>query len=431
MKSFKQFITEAAEQPIHKVVKHKSTGQVTHHVIEDQNASNKKYTTFHVHNEKGHHVATVVTKANRNVLAGADHHMKSLLSDHGYDMINEAAGDNQAEAEYHELMTAHHLINEYGAKDTHADQLRFIKSKADDLKTRITPERAAVLEDHTKAGAAATKAALDKQGYGEVHRINWTAKPGDIKRATGGDHDESQQDNPADVTMSFHPGHHPKEFGPHIGVSLKAGKNADNKGAKNPGGTLLDDRFGTKSVEMYKKASADLAKQTGTEGMTNDARKKHLRDNGLEGAALEHGRKTFSAIRDHVHATMDKHLKTTEGQDHMKKFLQKDIFNTATDMRYVKTSTKGNDVGNVSAKCENYSHNGHLAKLLNDQKTTLSVEKGGGTDGGSTVHFFAHHPDHGKIKIGHMQMKSASLHGCSSLRPSAFTGEDLKKRLGD
>jgi hypothetical protein len=310
-----------------------------------------------------------------------------------------------------ETTTAGALVHLSGIQDSHKEHLKQWEATHNAAAAHMHPDDVKLRQQHGHIAAHSIIEHFKSKGYHGLKAVHVTNKNGDIHKATNGTHSDSAVENPSDLTLEFH--HHPKGSSPYAGASLKSGLSG-TPGFKNLGPKHLDDALGTKVEEKYKKHSEDFGHSHGIGHLTNDAKKEHMKANpGVEQSAREHGQKAFSEIRDHVHAKMTEHLKTDEGQEKVKKFLRDKFLNTekGSGMPYVKTVAKGSKIDRVQAHTEEPTEN-EAAKALRHPLTKISAEK----RGGAYIKMTAHTHDGRQIHLGHMQMKSNSTFGRSSMK---------------
>jgi len=144
-------------------------------------------------------------------------------------------------------------------------------------------------------------------GYsGVVKQVWWTARPGELARASGNPDADSRK-NPTDILVKFSSG--PADG--FLGLSAKATKTSGEIGFKNPGVGTIDKALNTGIAAEYKNQEAQMIKKYDLP-QGADARKKFIRsDPDLKQETEQVGVKCLAAMRDVLYARLLK-LENTE-----------------------------------------------------------------------------------------------------------------------
>lgn len=195
-------------------------------------------------------------------------------------------GGNNTLGVLHELLTGYHLNGgQHMLKHNDIDG-DSPKEAHDKLQKMVTPEHYA--EAHKRAKAAADD--IRKRIGGRIKHVQWTSKPGDLKRSTG--IEASQNEDPSDIVVTRHDDKH-------FGISLKKAEKTENAPIANPG---MESTYGAQPILN---AHRDDIRQNFPEVgnlLNSRLRKDFVRANPtLQTAVREKGRKTLSDIASHMH----------------------------------------------------------------------------------------------------------------------------------
>jgi hypothetical protein len=188
-------------------------------------------------------------------------YIKALTEEYLAEEAAEGKASADTKGRLHELLTGYHL---HGGKHMtrHADVSGDSPEQAHDkLKASISHEEYSKINERAKGAAADIKNKVEQGGH-KVHDVQWTSKPGDLKRATG--IHASQKEDASDVVVSTKKGKQVK----HHGVSLKVTDSGtkhvpvSNFGAESThGGQAILDAHRTAILKKY--PSLKAAKNAG------------------------------------------------------------------------------------------------------------------------------------------------------------------------
>lgn len=132
-------------------------------------------------------------------------------------------------------------------------------------------------------------------GYsGVVKQVWWTARPGELARASKSDADSKK--NPTDILVLFTSG----PANGYLGLSAKATKTKGDIGFKNPGVGTVDRSLGISLAAEYKNQESQLIKMLDLP-TSADARKKFIRSNAAIKVQTEKiGQQVLAAMRDEL-----------------------------------------------------------------------------------------------------------------------------------
>ena len=141
-----------------------------------------------------------------------------------------------------------------------------------------------------------------KNGYsGSIKGVWWTARPGELARASGNPNADSRK-NPTDILVQFSNG----PANGFLGLSAKATKTKGDIGFKNPGIGTIDKALGTRIQEEYKNQERQLIAKYKLPASA-DARKRFIRENSAVKVQTEQiGVQILSAMRDELMARLIK-----------------------------------------------------------------------------------------------------------------------------
>lgn len=162
---------------------------------------------------------------------------------------------------------------------------------------RTKQARIEEIEDATgKAEAMATefiKWAKNNDYSGIVKEVWWTARPGELAKASKNPDADSRK-NPTDVLVLFSKG----PANGYLGLSAKATKTKGDIGFKNPGIGTIDRALNLNLAKFHKEVETEVIKQFGLP-VASAMRKTTIRANSLIKAQTEKiGQKLLSSLRD-------------------------------------------------------------------------------------------------------------------------------------
>jgi hypothetical protein len=193
----------------------------------------------------------------------------------------------------HELLVGRHLNGGEHMEAHHNSEGETPEQAHDRLKSTLTD--AQYNEINNKAKAAADDIRKKVGAHGEVHKVQWTSKAGDLHKATG--IHATQKQDASDIVITTK---NKKGEIKHHGVSLKVtDKKNKHVPVSNPG---MESTYGGNAIlkkhrEEIAKAHPDLAKIEGTE-----AKKAWLKSNAKANADVRaRNTKTLNDITQHLH----------------------------------------------------------------------------------------------------------------------------------
>lgn len=185
----------------------------------------------------------------------------------------------------HELLTGYYLNNKKHM-EKHEDINGLSPREAhDQLKSSMTPEQ----YESVRAKAEFAANDLRKTIPGDISRVHWTSKPGDIKRSTG--IESTQKEDPSDIMITT-------KDGKHHGVSLKTSEKTEHVPIANPG---IEALHGADHIlQQHRENIRKQYPQIGS--LTNAAARKLVvrADPNLESNIREENRKTLSLMSEHL-----------------------------------------------------------------------------------------------------------------------------------
>lgn len=291
----------------------------------------------------------------------------------------------------HELLVTKHLNS--GSSPEHEESIK-------KLHNDMTDEEKSEHDSRAKFAADKIKDHLKSLGH-SVKSVHITSKAGDIGRLTGTE--ESQQENPADIMVKTHSGHH-------IGYSLKVSNKKNQKvPTGNPGHGETDKQLGVSTGHHYSSARDELEKaHPELAGKSKVEQKAMIKTSPkMKATATKIGTEAIGKIRDTWHESLSK-MKTSDLSDHIRNNL---LHANKTKTPLYKSSTGGSG-GNYSSHMTHpetqYDH------LLKDHKN-LSVEK----TGTGSISFQHTNPKTGvKTLVARHRIKPESTHVVTSLKGS-------------
>jgi len=164
------------------------------------------------------------------------------------------------------------------------------------------------------------------------NNVWWTARPGELARASNSDADSKK--NPTDVLVKFTKG--PGEA--FLGLSAKATKTNGDIGFKNPGIGTVDKSLSLKLQEFYKKEEAKVISLYKLP-QTSESRKKHIRANpAIKEETEAIGVKVLASMRD----ILFKKLQSMSQKELLPYLLQNWMDADVLSPPYIKVTGQGN-----------------------------------------------------------------------------------------
>ena len=222
--------------------------------------------------------------------------------------------DNNSKGVLHELLVGMHLRGKH--MDKHSDiEGNSPKQVHDELSKKITPDQYKNFSDRAKKAADDI---LRERGMSrdDIGNVQWTSKPGDIKRATG--IDSSQAEDDSDIIMTH-------KNGTHHGVTLKVSDDSNpitlsNVGAESTyGGKKIFDKHKSDLLTAYpeldpekmknnpkvRKAAVDrIIRKAAAQGKTVKPEEVKVGANDLRKAWLETNTKARTDIKNRTGAML-------------------------------------------------------------------------------------------------------------------------------
>ena len=259
----------------------------------------------------------------------------------------------------HELLTGFHL-NGGKHMEKHADVNGDSPEEAHNkLRDKVTPEVYA--EAHARAKAAADD--IRQRVGGNIARVHWTSKPGDLGRSTG--IEASQNEDPSDVVVTTADGRH-------HGISLKKAESTENAPIANPG---MESSHGAQHIlDTHRDNIRTNYPEVGNT-KNSKQRKAIVRANPtLQAAVREQGRRTLYNIASHMHqqlSTMPHEQLVQHLRDHVLHAHSTPMqMQGHNHMRHTTWGTNGNFQTKAIDPGTRYEH------ILNDPKN-ITVEHAG------------------------------------------------------
>jgi hypothetical protein len=211
----------------------------------------------------------------------------------------------------HELLVGYHLRKRHMEK--HPDITGASPEEVHDkLKSQITPEQYEKINRRAKAAAEDIKKRVG--AHGNVTRVQWTSKEGDLHRATGIHATQKQDASDIVVTTKNALGEEK-----HHGVSLKVtDKKSGNLPVSNPG---MESTLGGKEVlENHRKKL--IKKHRWISEITNpDARKAYMRANpAIRSEVREANSRALNAVAAHLHSQLEA-MTPKQRAEHIRKII--------------------------------------------------------------------------------------------------------------
>lgn len=209
----------------------------------------------------------------------------------------------------HELLVGYHLNGKKHMEkhpDVNGDSPRQAHDK---LKASISKEEYKSIHDKAKSAADHIKSVVGT--HGDVHKVHWTSKPGDLHRSTG--IHASQKEDASDIVVSTK--HKKTGEVKHHGVSLKVtDKNTGHVPVSNPG---MEATHGGKAIlEAHRKSL--LLKHPKLAGAAKSDRKEYMKKNPkAEQDIKNRNQKVLSDIVDHTHKKLSS-MNTKDLADHIR-----------------------------------------------------------------------------------------------------------------
>lgn len=188
-------------------------------------------------------------------------YIKALTEEYLAEEAAEGKASADTKGRLHELLTGYHLHG--GTHMTrHADVSGDSPEEAHNkLKASISHEEYNKINARAKGAAADIKKKVEQSGH-KVHDVQWTSKPGDLKRATG--IHASQKEDASDIVVSTKKGKQVKHHGVSLKVTDSSSKHVpvSNFGAESThGGQAILDAHRTSILKKY--PSLKAAKNAG------------------------------------------------------------------------------------------------------------------------------------------------------------------------
>lgn len=311
------------------------------------------------------------------------------------DASKEGGASNNTKGVLHEILVGyhlqggrhmenHHLINEYGKRETPQEA-------HDRLKKQIHPKDYENINAKAKAAAKHIQDHIDKNHPGfEVSHVHHTSKPGDTEKETGVKASQSGKDSDSSdnyITIKH------KKTGKveKIGVSLKV----SDKSSKNvPSSSLGMESSGDSSRALFKKHQEEIHKENPElKDIKKEERHKDIKDARKEWAEKnpekhakikEKNKQLLSAVAKAHAEELDNHLKNNNHEhvvEHIRNVLaaRKTPAEKAGKAHFIKHTTYVNRSGiqhHISNPGSDYEH------ILKDHKN-ITVKSSGGS-----VHFY-------------------------------------------
>jgi hypothetical protein len=198
---------------------------------------------------------------------------------------------------------------------------------------QATPEEVADAVGKAKVMAEEFVKWANAHGYaGAIKGVWWTARPGELARASNSDADSRK--NPTDILVQFTRG----PANGFLGLSAKATKTNGEIGFKNPGLGTVDKSLGIRLQEEYKNQEAQLIKIHNLPP-SSQARKDYIRkNNALKMQTEAIGVQILSAMREELF----KRLNKMSNGDLLKYLLQDWMDADLLYPPYVKVTGQGN-----------------------------------------------------------------------------------------
>ena len=181
------------------------------------------------------------------------------------------------------------------------------KASFDQRVKQATPEEVADAVGKAQVMAEAFIEWAKKHGYsGSVKGVWWTARPGELAKASGNPMADSRT-NPTDILVQFSSG----PANGFLGLSAKATKTKGDIGFKNPGVGTVDKALGLRLHEEYKNQERQLIAKYKLP-QSADQRKQYIRANaGIKAITENIGVQVLAAMRDELYARL---LKMKQGE---------------------------------------------------------------------------------------------------------------------
>jgi hypothetical protein len=195
----------------------------------------------------------------------------------------------------HELLVGKHL-NGGKHMDRHADiEGRSPKEVHDEIAAKLGGINSKQYKNFNERARKAAEDIKGKLGIKKVDRVQWTSKAGDMKRATGIDATQKQDDS--DIVVTDH-------TGKHHGISLKVSNDKNPITLSNNG--VETTYGGDKILKEHKQDILD--NHEGLRGITNkDERKEWLRQNPTAKLDIKkRNLKTLTEVARNMHSHIDK-----------------------------------------------------------------------------------------------------------------------------
>lgn len=267
----------------------------------------------------------------------------------------------------HELLVGYHLNGgKHMEKHTDINGLS-PKQVHDKLKEEMHPDE--YKKAFNKAKSAAEHIKTQLKGSGGIHKVHWTSKPGDIKRATG--IEASQKEDASDIVVTTKDHTHPSGFR-HHGISLKVTDGKSEIPVSNPG---LESTHGGKDI--LEKHRADILKaHPKLAAASNKAERKEIVKNNPKISADIKKRNTvvLNKIIDHMHSK----LSTMEPKDLVQHLRDHVLYTHQTPMQkeghiHIRHTTYGDGSHSAINPAEAHEHIFKIPQHISVEKKGTSV----------------------------------------------------------
>lgn len=198
-------------------------------------------------------------------------------------------------SDINEIMTGYFLAN---SKWFDPEAKRQYEARAKQAK----PEEVQDAVGKAEAMAAAFIKWAKQNGYGgNVKEVWWTARPGELARASKNPNADSRK-NPTDILALFSSG----PANGYLGLSAKATKGKGDIGFKNPGIGTVDRALGLDLADKYNQQVKALVDKLALPANTSE-RKSYIRANPkIKEQTEEIGKKVLAAMRDELMVRLSK-----------------------------------------------------------------------------------------------------------------------------
>ena len=418
MLSFKGFVLEDAYNKI----LHKLTEET--HYVTDTDSVDSHIVVHHDHIPGKTLTTTLIPKTNAKY--HMIHHFGKVLEE----KVNKRPslkGLQQYIGDVSENSAVRNLISMHGLNDTHHTNLEKKSREVQHRASSMLP--ANVAEDRIEHGRIMAHAITEhlKTLYPdhEISQVHLTNKAGDISRATGGLHKDSDKENPSDITVGLTNPTTGETI--YHGISLKSTETKGDIGFKNPTPRTMDKHLGTNSEKLWKQGLEELNNKLpvlqGLPGKSKSGeldRKQVVNDEDNKDLVSQIKKKTHRTVRDAMVNRINDILTKPDGSDSdeghnkVKQFYAQHYMNTETTntMPYSKVTAFGTKEKGISSKTE-VPRESFINSLMKHPDSRIRVRPAG--NDGVQVHI--HDPETGSWHHAFTeQVKSSSGFGYSSPR---------------